>query len=962
MWPTGRSCVETQNLASQKGKETNLPQIWNKWTASLIVRSDAKRLSGPVPKGRYFSNRRSATYGAMTHSSDTAPRQAKPRRGDNETITLVNAIQTITGPQWATGAKWATWANWASINTGYWSWDDLVFQRDDGFEIRLVNAKTTLTWPKWATWANWTWGGGWGDTYYNTYWLLVKTWWVSTSWYICKRDWNTWLVCNLTGFVTSGQLDERIKDWTLTMIKWTTPTIFSANTWSNKSITIPNVTWSDNYICVKEWENLVCNQAKLWTMTDGMLCYYDSGAKTINCTNNTPSNAIISFKSTETWEVFDSFNLNQPSDKTIVIWWNWNGWPWPRWATWAHVTTGYIQYNNIVFELSNGSHITLVDAMLTLKWGTWAQWDTGAVWATGAYVTSGYLSWNDIIFRLSNNNTITIANAVQSITWPQWNTWAQWDTGAKWDTWAAWLWISEITTGKVGKTTTVTITLTDNTTGSFEILDWEDWTGGTWVNATWSHWQRCKYQCEGVTMTVEWNCGEDCKEIQTRYSENLDCNNDAEDNEDCIEFIKGIEKTNPSRVTVSYESDWTDCSIVCKEDAPTCEGQCNGWDWIQVTHYSGGKVCRYMTQEAVDRFNAALNKDEGWILQRTIPEWSWEIRCVFDGGDWGNNTYNEYNTYNIDSWVTNIYTWTRITIHSGTTVHFHTWVIVNYYTGWWDSLWDIDQKLIYDPSSSNIKTKDVLTPIRDDLPLYFATNFYHSGAFNFYTYNSDGLAWPSTRITFDQKWLRVWNGAVYSKGAWASIGWMVAVWIGSNNYKTAARPNAHGSIITIYATWDVDSNDRHYEIMWTHELAVWTMSGAFIYFTYLTGNMTLSANRYKSYSVWINTQTPKATLDVNGSVKLWSNCVPTSCDEERVWTVMYYEKNNVWYYVACKKNKKNTDGTYEFWRYNLLNWNTIATWNTSVDITNYDISCGYVSPKPSDVATGTYYSEYPAEL
>lgn len=85
-----------------------------------------------------------------------------------------------------------------------------------------------------------------------------------------------------------------------------------------------------------------------------------------------------------------------------------------------------------------------------LKWETWATgatWATWATWATGA-------------------------------TWPAWPTWPQWPAwadGADGTDWADGNWIASITSNKVWKTTTVTITETDTTITTFDIEDWADW-------------------------------------------------------------------------------------------------------------------------------------------------------------------------------------------------------------------------------------------------------------------------------------------------------------------------------------------------------------------------------------------------------------------------------------------------------------------------------------------------------
>ena len=78
---------------------------------------------------------------------------------------------------------------------------------------------------------------------------------------------------------------------------------------------------------------------------------------------------------------------------------------------------------------------------------------------------------------------------IQGIQWPIWPQGIQglqWEKGDKWDTWAQgvqwiqgiqWKWINTVTSNKVWKTTTVTISWTfDNSPQNFQILDWE----GSW--------------------------------------------------------------------------------------------------------------------------------------------------------------------------------------------------------------------------------------------------------------------------------------------------------------------------------------------------------------------------------------------------------------------------------------------------------------------------------------------------
>ena len=76
-------------------------------------------------------------------------------------------------------------------------------------------------------------------------------------------------------------------------------------------------------------------------------------------------------------------------------------------------------------------------------------------------------------------------------TWPQWATWPRGYKGDKWDKGDQWIqgsewpqgnWIADITSSKVWKTTTVTITEDNGDSYSFEIEDWAD---GSWGTGSW---------------------------------------------------------------------------------------------------------------------------------------------------------------------------------------------------------------------------------------------------------------------------------------------------------------------------------------------------------------------------------------------------------------------------------------------------------------------------------------------
>ena len=128
------------------------------------------------------------------------------------------------------------------------------------------------------------------------------------------------------------------------------------------------------------------------------------------------------------------------------------------------------------------------------------KWEKGDTWAR---INSASFSWNDIQFGETDGNTVTLANAKTTLTWPQWQaatitawtttTWEPWTSATVTNSWTSaaavfnftipawetWNGIASITSSKVWKTTTVTITETNGDVDSFQIQDGADgqWSG-----------------------------------------------------------------------------------------------------------------------------------------------------------------------------------------------------------------------------------------------------------------------------------------------------------------------------------------------------------------------------------------------------------------------------------------------------------------------------------------------------
>ena len=250
--------------------------------------------------------------------------------------------------------------------------------------------------------------------------------------------------------------------------------------------------------------------------------------------------------------------------------------------------------------------------------------------------------------------------------------------------------------------------------------------------------------------------------------------------------------------------------------------------------------------------------------------------------------------------------------------------------GGWDSFWKTWNSRIYTENLAggwgSSQNRTVLMP-SNNLPLLFNSAFYHTWSFNFYTVQWNGSYWPATRITFDNKWIRIGGqGFQLFSGAWLSAGWAIVAWsYGDDNY------------IYMYASGNTNSSNKHFEIMWSKELAVGNLDWAYIYF---------NRNAYNSYdnqkyNVGINTKTPVATLDVKWSIRVWKDCVGL-CDSSTVWTIVYYG-NDFWW---CR-NDWNGVGVINYKRYSLTD-PTKAPLNRDAISTGYGILCN----PPS------YYSDF----
>lgn len=363
----------------------------------------------------------------------------------------------------------------------------------------------------------------------------------------------------------------------------------------------------------------------------------------------------------------------------------------------------------------------------------------------------------------------------------------------------------------------------ENCANIADLISWGNgsgWGGGwNWYTVvTWSNWTRCTFE------DWKFNCNNATPawwDLDVRWDNGKRC--------------KYVCEKNVSNWNIT-------CWIQCLADAPT------GWSGNSVTIWGdSGKICTKVNDTEIE---CNLDADSlWWSTTINTPSWSW---ISIGWTDWYLCTKNGSTSL-------------KCTINPATL-----W-------SWWESLWKETTKNIYNWISYS--NTNVLTP-KNSTPLYFNTAFYHDTAFNFYTYQWSQWGWPSTRVTFNQKWIRIWNWNQFFSWAWISVAWTIAAWnTAQNNY------------IYIYTTWTANDPDLRYEIFGSRKLAIGTSSGSYIYFMEKDGTT-------NAYRVGINNTDPKATLDVKGWIRVSSNCEQQTCTLDRVGTILYHASK---WFVWCKK-------------------------------------------------------------
>ncbi len=300
------------------------------------------------------------------------------------------------------------------------------------------------------------------------------------------------------------------------------------------------------------------------------------------------------------------------------------------------------------------------------------------------------------------------------------------------------------------------------------------------------------------------------------------------------------------------------------------------------------------------------------------------------------NTYNKYRWTNgagVLGWHTISGGWSWVTLltwQNGMYCKYIVqskdgWLDCTYAGWWWDSVW-IEQKngdWIYQQNENHSvaiwPTSGAIWTSSGNVRLFVNWNTVIADNGMSVAKLGQGGVWFMGANDF-------YMGKVYNGTFWrtvqqiygVSIAWPIAIGYDDNNT---------WNYIYIYSEWSTTNSGRHFEIMWSYELAVWTISGWFIYFNQP------STNEYEKYSIWVNTNDPKATLDIQWGVKVWNDCM--TCSSTTYWTIIYYGNDFYW----CKPHNGSPKWI------SLTNWNPISV--------SYSVGCNSPIFYHSEIANQT---------
>ena len=197
----------------------------------------------------------------------------------------------------------------------------------------------------------------------------------------------------------------------------------------------------------------------------------------------------------------------------------------------------------------------------------------------------------------------------------------------------------------------------------------------------------------------------------------------------------------------------------------------------------------------------------------------------------------------------------------------------------------------------------VLKPKDLTKEMYIASDIRHDGWIKIQALWTHE-AYRKNSVMIHPQWVSIWDLA--NRTAWLWVHWPISVgkYMLSEEEKKEEKPwecsQTTRNTIAIFASGA--GVGEHFEILWTPRILIWVKDGGYMYFD----------KDSQGNKIWINKQNPQATLDIDGSIRIWKCWNSDKCTKDNVWEIRYYEKSNKWYFVWCRRKSNGTaDSNFE---------------------------------------------------
>ena len=285
------------------------------------------------------------------------------------------AVLDFTIPKWDKWDTWDTWATWASIVSATFSWDDMVFTKDDGNTVTLSNAKTDLKWDTWDTWATGASIVSWAFVSNDLVFTKDDSSTVTISNAKTDLKWDTWASIISWAFVSDDLVFTKDDSSTVTItdakvdLKWDTGTaatiaVWTVSTWAAwSSATITN-TWTSSAavfdFSIPQWDK------------------WDTWATW---------NWIASITSSKSWKITTVTITETDWDVETFTVSDWADWQWAWDVIWPNSSTDWnvVLFDWITWKLIKDSGVTLSSKQDTLTAWNWIDITSNKISTTFVY-------------------------------------------------------------------------------------------------------------------------------------------------------------------------------------------------------------------------------------------------------------------------------------------------------------------------------------------------------------------------------------------------------------------------------------------------------------------------------------------------------------------------------------------------------------------------------------------------